>query len=497
MGYKKLLVAAVGLLLMCGCLKDDLKDLKEDFSNLSVQGEFDPTYGFPLAYFEAHMDTLVEFIRQMDSDDNLYVHADADASSGLLTLYAEYYDETTIDFTNNKSLRKRGTRKAGGDVLLWRDTLRHENEIRLGKYLIENDIQLKNLYVSLDATMIPSLTQDGRVDSLEKYGVEIYLDTLTIMIDLRLAMTAEQMNNAVLNDPGYVYTGDGYKYIKKVAVNSLGNGQAASLSQLATASNENRTFRLLDNTDIATIINNDAYMMHIDMPLNIVATEETDLAAIDPTLLNFENVLLLSGLDVKTRAAIEYSALLYVGNMNEIDTIEADCSGLAQYVDYDSYNDEGISITVREGDTSTYLVLKAENSMPFNLTLHLRGLDEHYAAVTGDLLVGDNFIESPAVEQVPPSLAYLPGGQTFVANQSVGYTKSELKFPLTRDQIEQLSKARYLELTMHIVSMASGAVPDPVDGRPFVILRDRDMLKLRLFVSAGAHLSLDRQLNCN
>ena len=65
MKYKTIAALALSLLVATACVK------KEDFdmSNLRVQGDFDPTYGFPLAYFEAHMDTLVEFIRAMDSGE--------------------------------------------------------------------------------------------------------------------------------------------------------------------------------------------------------------------------------------------------------------------------------------------------------------------------------------------------------------------------------------------------------------------------------------------
>lgn len=488
MKYRAFFAVALALLLATSCVK------KEDFdmSNLRVQGDFDPTYGFPIAYFEAHMDTLVEFIRGLDSSDNLYVHATTNAESGLLTLFAEYHDTSIYDFTSSKARAKRNRpgRKDGDEPYsLYRTTLTHQNPVKLGRYLIENEIDLKNLFVTFDVTLSPNVT--GTTDSLAKYGVEVYLDTITMKLDLHEPL-----------DPA-LQTGDGpYVYSKRLPVKNLGNGSPVSLIQLATAtSDELRTFRILDNEDISDILYNDAYQLTLSTSLNIVATDMAALATIDPSLLTLDDRLFVSDMEVKTRAAIEYSALLYVGNMNEIDTIEADCSSLAQYADQTSYNENGISISLRDNDTCNYLILKAENSMPFNLHLELRGMAEDKRTyVTGNILNGVGDIASPRVEQVPSAIAYTnpndPVGTAYIANQSVGHTNSELKVPLSTQMVKDLSRAKFLELKMHIVSMADGAVVDPADpsGHPYVILREQDILKLRLFLSAGAHVSINRPL---
>lgn len=494
MKYKTIIAAILSLVVATSCMK------KEDFSleNLRVQGEFDPTYGFPLAYFEAHMDTLVAFIRAMDTSDNIYVDVFTNEQSGLLTLYAEYHSTSTLDFTGNK--RKRPARKDGSPYTLYSTTIQHSNEVRLGNYLIENEIDLKNLFVTFDATLIPNIT--GVTDSLSRYGVEVYLDTITMTLDLRNPMTAEEMQYCRDNDENYVYDGDGSKYTKKIPIANTGDGSMLSLVHLATATNDaDRTFRILNNEDISNVIYNDAYAMHISTPLKIVATDMDAIASIDPSLLTLDDRLFVSSIDVKMRAAIEYSALLYVGDMNEIDTIEADCSGLADYTDYTSYNENGISLSLREDDTSSYLVLKAENSMPFNLTLELRGMaEDRRTYVTGNILKGDCMVKSPRVEQVPANIAYTnpndPVGTAYIANRSVGHQNTEIKIPLSSQTLKDLSKARYLELKMHIESMAAGAVIDPNDPRhhPYVILREQDMLKLRLFVAAGAHMSINTAL---
>lgn len=501
MRYKTIAALVMTLFVATACVK------KEDFNldNLRVQGDFDPTYGFPLAYFEAHMDTLVEFIRAMDSSDNLYVSVNTNAESGLLTLYAEYHSTTNLDFTSSKGKRTarksaRAGRKDGSEPYeLYRTTLRHNNPVKLGRYLMENDIRLKNLFVTFDAALCPNLT--GTTDSLSKYGVEVYMDTIVLTMDLHVPMTAEAMQQCRENDEFYVYDGDGTKYTKKIPLTSIGDGSRLSLVRLANAtSDEARTIRILNNEDISHIIFNDAYQMHISTALSIVATDQAALATIDPSLLTLDDRLFVSSMDVKTRAAIEYSALLYVGNMNEVDTIEADCSELAKYTDYTSYNENGISVALREDDTCNYLVLKAENSMPFNLKLELRGMAEDKRTyVTDNLLKGDNYIESPRVEQVPANIAYTnpndPVGTAYIANRSVGHTNSELKFPLSSQMLKDLSRSKYLEVKMHIVSMADGAVVDPADPtHPYVILREQDMLKLRLFISAGAHVSINRNL---
>ncbi len=493
MKYKTIVAMLLSLMLLSACLK------KEDFdmSNLRLQGEFDPTYGFPLAYFEAHMDTLVAFIRSMDTSDNIYVDVFSNEESGLLTLYAEYHNTSTIDFTGSKGKRQR--RKDVSGTTLYKTTISHSNEVRLGKYLIENEINLRNLFVTFDATMTPNIT--GTTDSLSKYGVEVFLDTITVTLDLRIPMTDEEMNQC-REDEFYVYDGNGSKYTKKIPVVNIGDGSRLSLVHLATAASDDlRTFRILNNEDISNVIYNDAYQMHISTSLNIVATDMDALSTIDPSLLTLDDRLFVSSMDIKTRAAIEYSALLYVGNMNEIDTIEADCSGLADYTDYTSYNDEGVSLTLCNNDTNSYLVLKAENSMPFNLKLELRGMaEDRRTYVTDNLLKSDCVIESPRVEQVPANIAYTnpddPVGTAYVANRSVGHSNSEIKVPLSSQTLEKLSKTKYLELKMHIESMAAGAVVDPSDPhrKPYVILRESDILKLRLFVSAGAHLSINRSL---
>lgn len=499
MKYRTFAVLVLSLLVATACVK------KEELSldNLRVQGDFDPTYGFPLAYFEAHMDTLVEFIRAMDSTDNLYVSVNTNAESGLLTLYAEYHSTTNLDFTDSKRASRkaaRAGRKDGSEPYeLYRTTLQHNNPVKLGRYLRDNDIRLKNLFVTFDAALCPNLT--GTTDSLSKYGVEVYMDTIVLTLDLHVPMTAEAMQECRDNDEFYVYDGDGTKYTKRIPITSLGDGSRLSLTRLASAtSDEMRTIRILDNEDISNIIFNDAYQMHISTALSIVATDQAALATIDPSLLTLDDRLFVESMDVKSRAAIEYSALLYVGNMNEIDTIEADCSELAQYTDYTSYDENGISVALREDDTCNYLVLKAENSMPFNLRLELRGMAEDKRTyVTDNLLKSDSYIESPQVEPVPANIAYTnpndPVGTAYIANRSVGHTNSELKFPLSSQMLKDLSKARYLEVRMHIVSMADGAVVDPADpSHPYVILRDQDMLKLRLFISAGAHVSINRSL---
>ena len=497
MRYRIIAAALLSLLVVSACVK------KEDFdtSNLRLRGEFDPTYGFPLAYFEAHMDTLVAFIRSMDTSDNIYVDVFANEQSGLLTLYAEYHSTNSLDFRGSK--RRQALRKDGsGATTLYSTTVSHSNEVRLGKYLIDNEIDLKNLFVTFDATLSPNIT--GTTDSLAKYGVEVFLDTIVLTLDLRIPMTDQEMAYCRDNDENYVYdpSNNGSKYTKKIPVVNVGDGSRLSLASLATTTDDAmRTFRILNNEDISNVIYNDAYQMSVSTRLSIVATDADALATIDPSLLTLDGRLFLSSMDIKTRAAIEYSALLYVGDMNEIDTIEADCSGLADYTDYSSYNENGVSLTLCDNDTNSYLLLKAENSMPFNLTLELRGMaGDKRTYVTENLLKGDNLIESPRVEQVPANIAYTnpddPVGTAYIANRSVGYTNSEIKVPLSSQTLKDLSNAKYLELKMHIESMADGAVVDPSDprGKPYVILRDSDMLKLRLFVSAGAHLSINRSL---
>ena len=117
--------------------------------------------------------------------------------------------------------------------------------------------------------------------------------------------------------------------------------------------------------------------------------------------------------------------------------------------------------------------------------------------VTDGLISGTHTIQSPEIERVPSEIAYTTtdhdAAHAYVGYQTVGVAKSELRIPVTADKIRQLANARYIEVSLHVTSTTKGA-----DGtRPFVIVRNTDRLKLKMFVVAGAHMRINDPLDIN
>lgn len=459
MKQRILFTTFIVLLFLTSCYrKDDFSDLKSD---ITIQGDFDPRLGIPLAYYDADMWDLAGLFA-FDTSDNLHVRLDSNAESGLLTLYAQYTNTLPpIIFGNSKAAGRKTAPKAQGDTaILFQTTLHHENPIKLGSYLIDNDMTLHNLYVSFTASLKATISETTQ--RLLDHGVIVYFDTVLMKV--------------------YCHSGD-------TLTRYVDLGEKVSIQDLI----QGRTLNLVNDEDISQLINLNAYHASFSTVLNIAATENTDMVGLGPSFLS--DTLLVKRLDISCDAYVQYSAVLYVGNLREVDTIEADCSGLSEYID-DGYSDDNFQVSLGDSSNSSYIVIKADNGLPCNVTLQLRGLDGNYMPVTDGLIAGDHIIRSPDVERVPAEIAYTTSthdaAHQYVGYRSKGSVQSELRVPVSPTTLRKLAKSKYIEISIIVKSTTAGT--DPSISRPFVIVRNVDQLKLKLFVIAGAHLGLNYPL---
>ena len=145
------------------------------------------------------------------------------------------------------------------------------------------------------------------------------------------------------------------------------------------------------------------------------------------------------------------------------------------------------TITVSLNDTATnYLYITADNGLPANLTIQLRGLDSNHLDVTGQLLPSDQFLYASPVTVVPDELS---SGlyEGYMAN---GRTPSEIRVRVTTAMLRNLAKSKYLELSLHVTSPTElPAVGD--EEKPFVIIRDVDRMKLKVSLQVSPHITVN------
>lgn len=420
--------------------KDDFDALRHP---ISVQGEFDPVYGLPVAWYNADLHTLMDLVAY---DENLQVTADPE--SGLLTLSSKYDSHHVYTFDGSKH---RPARKAEGDtVVMYRGMLSHDNVIRLGEYMVENDMLINSLYLSLSTYMHAAVSEETQ--ALLSHGVEIYFDTIQMVLDCEVG------GSETIDIPMASRT-----YLRDIM-----NG---------------REIPLLEHYDISWAINRQAKEVHLQTALNVAATQNTDIGVImDEAYLH--NALKVDSMVVDCHVAIEYSAIMYVGNLREVDTIVADFSNLNTHIDNPDGN---MDVSVRLNDTNNYLIIKSENRLPFNIEVQLRGLDSNYHAVTEPLLPAGSCIAAAPIAPVPPEYSH---GE-YSAYSSSAPAVAELKVPFSAAMMRRLAKASFLELSIRVTSMTEGAS----ESKPFVIIRDSDNLNLKVFVQASPHIGINVPLN--
>ena len=430
------IVSLAVVLLFSACVKDG--DFSELNHPLRLQGSFDPTYGFPVAWADADLGTLMGFVPAGAKFVIL-----ADPYSGLLTMEKDSVLHKSFVFDGSQGVKK-GTRTKDGKEVVFRRTINHGNKIGL-EDLKKHDMVIKRLDLILTAYVKAEIS--GSTRELLESDAEVFFDIIDMTIDF---------------EDGTTYT------------TQLDWGQRVNAQQMVEG-----TTILLAEYDASPWVNREAKRVHFNTAVNVAATGTN----FSPTYL--KDSLNVDSLIVDCHALVDFPAILYVGNLNEVDTLEADMSALDSIMQDPEIDAEGFSLSLNE-DSVNYLYIQADNGIPANLTIQLRGLDSNYADVTGLLLPDQQFLYPAPVTVVPDSLST----GLYEGYMADGRTPCELRVEVTTTMLRQLAKSKYLELSLHVTSPTE---LDPVgeEAKPFVIIRDVDRLKLKISLKVSTHIGLN------
>ena len=240
------------------------------------------------------------------------------------------------------------------------------------------------------------------------------------------------------------------------------------------------------------MVNGEMFLLNAELAGAGVYDQDTGKLAVnvaantDQTSQNYlKDVLNIDSMIVDLHALVDFPAILYVGNLHQTDTIEADMSKLDSILKDPSVGNDNVNVSLNE-EAENYLYIQADNGLPANLTIQLRGLDSNHVDMTGNLLPDQQFLYASPVTEVPEELST----GLYEGYMADGRTPSEFRIEVSTEIIRHLAKSKYLELSLLATSPTELPVVGDAD-KPFVIFRDVDHLKLKVSLQVSPHLNLN------
>ena len=421
------IVALVIVLLSSACVKEgDFDELRHP---LLLEGEFNPTYGFPVAWADADLATLMGFVPSGAKFQVL-----TDPVSGLLTLEKDSLLHNCYTYDAKRNGKAYGSKD--NKTVLFHADINHGNSIGLND-LKEHDMVIKRLDLRLTANVRAYVS--GSTQALLDSDAEIHFDTIWMTVTF---------------DDGEPFYTPFYW------------GESINAQELI----DGKTITLVDY-DASWAVNRDAKRVRFSTAVNVAANANNVTPAYLHDALNIDSLV------VDCHAAVDFPAIMYVGNLH-VD----DMSGLDSIMKDPEISGDGISVSLNDTATN-YLYIDADNGLPANLRVQLKALDSNYMDVTGDLLPDQQFLEASPVTVVPDGLST----GLYEGYMADGRTHSAIQVRITTEMLRNLAKAKYLVLTLRVTTPTElPAVGD--EERPFVIIRDVDTMKLKVSLQVSPHL---------
>lgn len=439
------IVALAIVLLSSACMRDG--DFDELNHPMVLQGSFDPTLGFPVAFADADLGTLMGFVPSGTKFKIL-----ADPESGLLTLEKDSLLHNCYTFDDSKGRMKRYGTKDGKRVIFQRE-IGHGNTIGL-EDLLKHDIAIKRLDLQMTAYVKAEIS--GSPQAFLESDAELFMDTLHMTIDFE----------------------DGTSFSTDLYWNARLSAQEMVEGKLLTT---------IDPYDASYWVNKSAKRVHFRTTVNI-AVDPANITSASPTYLRDE--LHLDSLIVDCNAIADIPAILYVGNLHVTDTIAADMSKLDSILKDPSAGDETFNVSLNDAGENI-LYIQADNGLPANLLVQLRGLDSDYVDMTGNLLPDQQILKASPVAEVPDAIST----GLYEGYMSSGRTHTDFRVSVTTELAHKLAKSKYLELTMLATTPQEyDGVPLPPAGsetKPYVIFRNEDHVKLKVSLRVSPSLNIN------
>jgi len=439
------IVALAVVLLSSACMRDG--DFDELNHPMVLQGSFDPTLGFPVAFADADLGTLMGFVPSGTKFKIL-----ADPESGLLTMEKDSLLHNCYTFDGSKgNVKGYGTKD--GKRVVFRKEIVHGNTIGLDE-VRQYDIDIKRLDLQMTAFVKAEI--NGSPQAFLDSDAELFMDTLRMTIDF---------------EDGTTFSTDLY-WDSRLSAQELVDGKLITMP---------------DPYDASYWVNSAVKRVHFQTAANI-AVDPANITSASSTYLRDE--LHLDSLIVDCNVIADIPAILHVGNLHITDTIAADMSKLDSILKDPSAGDETINVSLNdEGENILYI--QADNGLPANLIVQLRGLDSNYVDMTGALLPDQQFLKASPVTEVEDDIST----GLYEGYRSNGRTHTDIRISVTTEMLHKLAKSKYLELSLLASTPHEyDGVPLPPAGselKPFVIFRNVDQVKLKVSLRVSPSLNLN------
>jgi len=436
MKQRLFIVALAVVLLTSACMRDgDFDELKHP---MVFQGDFDPTLGFPVAWADADLGTLMGFVPAGTKFTIL-----ADPESGLLTMEKDSIMHTAYTFDSKRGSIGRPAKD--GKIVVFRRAIDHGNKIGLEE-LKKHDMLIKRLDLMFSAYVKAELS--GSQDALIASDAEIFFDTIKMTIDFE--------DGTSFSTPIY--------WDAHLTAEEMVEGKFLSMP---------------DPYDASYWVNNEAKRVHFQTAINVAVNPES-VSSLSVSCLKDE--LFVDSLVTDMHAIVDFPGILYVGNLHLTDTLEADMSKLDSILKDPSVGNDNLNVSLND-TAENWLYIEADNGLPANLTIQLRGLDSNYEDRTGNLLPEGQFLFAAPVTVVPDDIST----GLYEGYMSNGRTPSEFRVRITTDLIRRLAQSKYLELAL-LATTPTEIPPAGSELKPFVIFRDVDHMKLKVSLQVSPHI---------
>lgn len=420
-----LLVAAIALM-MNACVKDgDFDALKHD---ITIEGEFDPILGFPIAKMSAN---IAQLIGMLDTTSNMAIYVDDD---DLVSV--RYLDTFSTDLDLSKELKY--GRKAATDSIFFKETLNGVVEINLFQQLqqmTDMPLSAKGLFVNLDAFLKTKVNDP--VQAMIDRGVKVYCNNIVLKLTC--------LDGASIDVP------------------ILDSTDKISLLEL----NQGKLLNILNQYDLSNLANRKptgvfySVQINADMPFEVYAALGSGS--------NLRDSLGIDSLHVELMPYVDFPMQIYCGEMMYEDTIDVDLAELEQQLDK-------IKEQITLQDSGSYLVLEAENELPLNFAINASLLKSNGFRVVSQLFSQDTLLSGAPIK-------HLSGSDSYVSN---GSRKSRIVMPVTRNLYENLGKTRKIALSLRFSTSTEGADT----SNPTIVVQGKDRLKLRAYLVVAPHIHL-------
>lgn len=436
---KVLLFAIAASVLLCGCLRDEDKDMLRN--PIHVTGTVDPTFGFSVA--STHMD--IEKVLSLLDGAEQYI--DQTNTDDFITLKFDtvFSNEFPIDATK----AKRASRSKTGGFTYTKEFSGEQSFSVFNEMDILKKLKMTDFFVNWTADFY-AVASDQLQTLARNHDITVELS------DIKLVATG--------------YNND----TEEIIVN---NGEAIDINDMLSGDTL-KGVRILTDQDIAQL----AALAPQKVKYQAKVTFSTsELIFVSPERFMIDS-LTITEIDIKSRVGCRFPVNVSLEYLSHnIDTVDFDLGHSLDSIIDDMEQNPNIDVSLK----SVTANLVIDNSLPFTAKLHTVIMDENYTPL---MILIDSSDNAQNVLTGAPVVPSPSNPNIYISN---GSSRSKLSITIDADRLNILRQAKH-------VSFAVAAFTSMVNGQyPFVAPRRTDGIDIKMYIQLNPNIHFDYPLIIN